>query len=127
MSFSSPGGAFTSATNSFSSFGSEPRAHAPPNPPSHSHTLDLSVLSRWTCKLGELVEACQTVMDEAEEEKRRKPSTPEPVEDAAAALEVAMLEQERDLLAADLEALKEEAAAVRFFTPPSTRVDSKTS
>jgi hypothetical protein len=100
-SFSSPGAAFSAATNSFSSFASEPRLQPQP-----SQALNLSTLSRWTRKLGELVDVCQTALEEA------KPATPEPVDDGST-LEIAMLEQERDLLAADFEALKAEVAVVR--------------
>ncbi|GAA5984437.1 hypothetical protein JCM11641_000137 [Rhodosporidiobolus odoratus] len=90
--FSSPGRPFHNPSV-FTTF-SEPRARP-------DTSIDLSVLSRWTRKLGELVEACEVLID-------AKPPSPE--SDHGSALEVAMLEQERDLLAADLAAVKDEVA-----------------
>ncbi|GAA5826318.1 hypothetical protein JCM11251_007252 [Rhodosporidiobolus azoricus] len=92
-SLSSPSHTFNRSTP-FATF-SEPRRPTEQN-------VDLAVLSRWTRKLAELADAC-------EEELAAKPTTPEPMADDGSALEVAMLEQERDLLAADLVAIKEEA------------------
>ncbi|BGP13295.1 hypothetical protein JCM10213v2_001214 [Rhodosporidiobolus nylandii] len=100
-SFSSPG-ASLSRPSPFSTF-SEPRSSTV------DHNIDLAVLSRWIRKLPELVDACEALANE-------KPPTPEPSDGSE--LEVAMLEQERDLLAADLAALKEEV---------NTLVDNETS
>ncbi|GAA5850949.1 hypothetical protein JCM8547_009139 [Rhodosporidiobolus lusitaniae] len=100
-SFSSPGNNFT-APSPFSTF-SEPRL---PASSQAEHGIDLSVLSRWTRKLGELVAACEAALNEA----AAKP--PSPTEEQSTALEMAMLQQERDLFAADFAALKEEAATL---------------
>ncbi|GAA5912911.1 hypothetical protein JCM6882_009511 [Rhodosporidiobolus microsporus] len=95
-SFSSPIKTFNEPSP-FATF-SEPRRPTEQN-------IDLAVLSRWTRKLNELIEACEEALN-------AKPPSPEPVADDGAALEVAMLEQERDLLAADLAAIKEEAGTL---------------
>ncbi|BGP22351.1 hypothetical protein JCM10295v2_001230 [Rhodotorula toruloides] len=72
------------------------------------HKIDVQVLSDWTRKLADLVEAAQAQAAVAANQ-RRTPS-PVPGHDAGgAALEMEMLEQERDLIAAELAALKEEA------------------
>ncbi|GAA6043638.1 hypothetical protein JCM8097_000848 [Rhodosporidiobolus ruineniae] len=106
-SLSSPAAAF-SPSAAFAAFGSEPRPR-PSATASSEHNIDLTVLSRWTRTLGELVDACEVALREAEE---AKPATPEPVPDESSALEVAMLEEERDLIAAELEALKKDAKAL---------------
>ncbi|BGP05508.1 hypothetical protein JCM10049v2_001314 [Rhodotorula toruloides] len=75
------------------------------------HKIDVQILSDWTRKLADLVAAAQAqaAAVEAAASKPRTPS-PAPVNDAGgSALEMEMLEQERDLLAAELAALKEEA------------------
>lgn len=79
------------------------------------HKIDVQILADWTRKLADLVDAAQaqTAAVEAAASKPRTPS-PAPVNDAGgSALEMEMLEQERDLLAAELAALKEEAKTVR--------------
>ncbi|GAA6000756.1 hypothetical protein JCM10207_004640 [Rhodosporidiobolus poonsookiae] len=103
--FSSPGAVF-SGSNAFTTF-SEPRAR-PAEP-----KIDLAHLSRWVRQLADLVETCEAAANAAAAAAAdaAKPPSPDPVNDGAA-LELAMLEQERDLLAADLAALKEELSSL---------------
>ncbi|GJN87906.1 hypothetical protein Rhopal_000861-T1 [Rhodotorula paludigena] len=71
--------------------------------------LDKNVLAEWMRKLADLVDSCEAAATAAVQRAEKAPS-PTPVDPASegSALEAAMLEQERDLLAAELNALKED-------------------
>ncbi|GAA5903850.1 hypothetical protein JCM5296_005571 [Sporobolomyces johnsonii] len=69
------------------------------------HNIDLQVLSRWVRTLDDLVGACEAALPAA-------PSPAEPTGDGPSAIEFEMLEQERDLIAADLEAIKDEVLSL---------------
>ncbi|GAA6004106.1 uncharacterized protein JCM10292_005886 [Rhodotorula paludigena] len=74
-----------------------------------ARALDKNVLAEWMRKLADLVDACEGAATAAVNRTEKAPS-PTPVDPASqgSALEAAMLEQERDLLAAELNALKED-------------------
>ncbi|GAA6009896.1 hypothetical protein JCM11491_000856 [Sporobolomyces phaffii] len=66
------------------------------------HNVDVQVLSKWIRQLDEYVTTCEAAI-----------SPPvSPTGDGPSAIEVEMLEQERDLIAAELAALKEEVASL---------------
>lgn len=96
--FSSPQTRLSSATKSFTPV-SEGRTR--------SRHLDKHVLAEWTRKLADLVDDAEAAAASA----ATKP--PSPLDGDGSALEAAMLEQERDLLAAELSELKGEANKVR--------------
>jgi len=77
-----------------------------------AHNVDAQVLSKWVRKLDELVLACESIQS--------PPISPtDGMGDGPSAIEVEMLEQERDLIAADLAALKEEVIVVSSNSRPS--------
>lgn len=80
--------------------------------------LDKNVLAEWMRKLADLVDLCEAAATAAVHRAEKAPSST-PVDPASegSALEAAMLEQERDLLAAELNALKEDHQKVRRDTP----------
>ncbi|BGP37140.1 hypothetical protein JCM10450v2_001046 [Rhodotorula kratochvilovae] len=92
--FSSPQSRFSSASKAFTP-ASESRAR--------TRHLDKHVLAEWTRKLSDLVDDAEAAAASAATKPRS------PTDGGGSALEIAMLEQERDLLAAELAALKEDA------------------
>ncbi|GAA5979263.1 hypothetical protein JCM10908_002860 [Rhodotorula pacifica] len=74
--------------------------------PRPRHKIDFTALSKWTRRLADLIDACEV---SAKASSRAEPANESPKDELGSnALEMAMLEQERDLLAAELAALKEE-------------------
>ncbi|GAA5901851.1 uncharacterized protein JCM6883_000416 [Sporobolomyces salmoneus] len=70
-----------------------------------SHSVDVQVLSKWIRQLDDFVNTCESTIS--------PPISPiEGTGDGPSAIEVEMLEQERDLLAAELSALKDEVATL---------------
>lgn len=71
-----------------------------------SHSVDIQVLSKWIRQLDDFVTTCEATAS--------APVSPtDGMGEEPSAIEVEMLEQERDLIAAELSALKEEVALVR--------------
>ncbi|GAA5916028.1 hypothetical protein JCM8208_007492 [Rhodotorula glutinis] len=91
--FSSPQTRLSSATKAFTPV-SEGRPRA--------RHLDKHVLAEWTRKLAELVDDAEAAAATAASKPRS------PLDGGGNALEIAMLEQERDLLAAELVEIKDE-------------------
>lgn len=96
--FSSPQTRLSSATKAFTPV-SEGRPRA--------RHLDKHVLAEWTRKLAELVDDAEAAAATAASKPRS------PLDGGGNALEIAMLEQERDLLAAELVEIKDEVKKVR--------------
>ncbi|GAA5964476.1 hypothetical protein JCM3765_006294 [Sporobolomyces pararoseus] len=70
-----------------------------------SHHVDVQVLSKWIRQLDDFVSTCEATIS--------PPISPtEGIGEGPSAIEVEMLEQERDLLAAELSNLKEELATL---------------
>lgn len=88
---------FSKAASVFSD-GSDPRPR---------HKIDFTALSEWTRRLADLIDTCE-VSAKAAEAGRDSPKE----EGGSTKLEMAMLEQERDLIAAELAALKDEMTSV---------------
>ncbi|GAA5821205.1 hypothetical protein JCM3770_005251 [Rhodotorula araucariae] len=95
--FSSPQSRFSSATKAFTP-ASESRFRA--------RHLDKQVLAEWTRKLADLVDEAEAAAADAATKPRS------PTDGGGSAIEIAVLEQERDLLAAQVVALKEAANKV---------------
>ncbi|GAA5852628.1 hypothetical protein JCM3766R1_000064 [Sporobolomyces carnicolor] len=102
----------------------QPHTRPPPSqskPPPHHHHVDVHVLSKWIRQLDEHVTSCEQASSKTlassswlspSENEEDPTSPPSSSGGGPSAIEFEILEQERDLLAAELSALKEEVAAL---------------
>lgn len=72
------------------------------------HKIDFAALSDWTRRLADLIDACERATRAEQARPTQSPDEVAKMEHSDSVLEVAMLEQERDLIAAQLANLKAE-------------------
>ncbi|GAA6020403.1 hypothetical protein JCM8202_000056 [Rhodotorula sphaerocarpa] len=77
------------------------------------HKIDFAALSDWTRRLADLIDACERATRAEQARPTQSPDDLAKMEHSDSVLEVAMLEQERDLIAAQLANLKAEMDQLR--------------